>query len=70
MEYYVRVPWKLVTQVAAQKLFGSKEVDPDNEEEIQYRDETKKQRFVNIKITGTPDEYKISLAKDKSVTKK
>jgi hypothetical protein len=70
MEYYVRVPWKLVTQVAAQKLFGSKEVDPDKEDEIQYRDDSRKQRFVNIKITGTPDDYKISLAKDKSTNKK
>jgi hypothetical protein len=25
MEYYVRVPWKLVSQVASQKLFGKKE---------------------------------------------
>jgi AsmA-like C-terminal region len=65
MEYYVRVPWKLVTQVATQKLFG-KEGDNIPEDEIQYRDESKRQRFVNLKISGTPDAYKISLAKDKS----
>lgn len=42
MEYYVRVPWKLVTQVATQKLFG-KEGDNIPEDEIQYRDESKRQ---------------------------
>lgn len=65
MEYYVRIPWKLVTQAAAQKLFGSREVSSDQEDEIQYRDESKRQRFVNLKISGTPDNYQISLARDK-----
>lgn len=65
MEYYVRIPWKLVTQVASQKLFGSKDQPNVEEDEIQYRDDDKKQRFVNLKISGTPENYKISLAKDK-----
>jgi hypothetical protein len=50
MEYYVRVPWKLVSQVAAQKLFGKKEYNQTSEDEIQYRDETKRYRFINLKI--------------------
>lgn len=66
MDYYVRVPLKLVTRAAAQKLFvGRSEDRPDQEDEIQYRDESKRTRFVNIRITGSPDAYKISLAKDK-----
>lgn len=66
MEYYVRVPLKLVTQVASQKLFGGKKPDdPTIEDEIQYRDEDKRYRFVNIKIAGTPEEYNISLQKEK-----
>jgi hypothetical protein len=66
MEYYVRVPWKLVTQAAAQKLFGKEQVvDSLRNDEIQYRDESKRQRFINIKLTGTPDQYKISLGKAK-----
>jgi len=65
MEYYVRVPLKLVTQVASQKLFGNKNEGDNGEDEIQYRDETKRQRFINLKISGTPDMYKISLGKDK-----
>jgi AsmA-like C-terminal region len=65
MEYYVRVPWKLVTQVAAQKLFGNKDEGEKEDDEILYRDETKRQRFINLKISGTPDTYEISLGKDK-----
>jgi len=66
MEYYVRVPLKLVSQVAAQKLFGKTEGNPVAEDEIQYRDESKRIRFINLKISGTPETYKISIAKDKS----
>lgn len=65
MEYYVRVPWRLVTQVARQKLFPPKADGSANDDEIQYRDETKRVRFVNLKIAGTPDAYKISLERDK-----
>jgi hypothetical protein len=68
MEYFVRVPWKLVSQVASQKLFGSKEENQNEEDEIQYRDESRRQRFINLKISGTPDTYKISLVKDKGGT--
>lgn len=65
MEYYLRIPWKLVTEVGAKKLFGSSE-KPEGEDEIQYKDESKRTRFVNLKITGTPDAYKISMGKDKN----
>lgn len=65
MEYYVRIPLKLVTQASMSKLFGRKEGDPEKEDEIQYRDEAKKVKFINLKLTGTPDNYKISLGKDK-----
>lgn len=65
MQYYVRVPLKLVTQVAMQKLFGSKESNT-REDEIQYKDESKRIRYVNLEIKGTPDNYKISLGKDKN----
>ncbi|MCW5910846.1 MAG: membrane biogenesis protein [Cyclobacteriaceae bacterium] len=67
MEYFVRVPLKLVTRVAAQKLFG-KDNAPDSlqEDQIQYRDESKRVRFINLKISGTPDDYKIALGKDKN----
>lgn len=65
MDLLVRVPWRLVTQAATQKLFGKKpdEVDPDQEDAIQYRDTARRIRFVNIKVSGTPEDYRISLGK-------
>ena len=66
-EYYVSVPWKVVTQAASSKLFKRKkdEVDATQVDEIQYANENKKTRYVNIKIKGDPDDYNISLGKRK-----
>ncbi|MCX2743252.1 hypothetical protein OO013_05210 [Mangrovivirga sp. M17] len=67
MEYYLRIPLEVVTKAGMQKLFGKKkEATSDQVDEIQYRDENKNVRFINIKIEGTPDDFEISLGKDKS----
>jgi hypothetical protein len=67
MEYYLRIPLKLVTQAGFHKLFGKKkeEIDPDQVDAIEYRDKDKRVRFMNLRITGTPDDYKIGLGKAK-----
>ena len=67
MEYYVRIPLKMVTQIGFKMLFGKKqeEVDPDQVDAIEYRDINKRVRFMNLKITGTPDDYKVGLGKAK-----
>jgi hypothetical protein len=68
MEYYVRVPWRMVTSAGFSKLFGGKkkeEVDPDTLDDIEYLDEEKRVRFVNVKISGNADNFKVSLGKDK-----
>lgn len=78
MEYYVRVPFKMVTGVAKQKLFGKKDKKEADaaadaaaeEDEIIFKDESKRTRYLNIKITGNPDDYKIGLGKDKRDKKK
>ena len=71
MEYYLRVPWKIVTKAAVSKLFGkNKEIDPDQVDEIEYRDESKRVRFVNVKISGTPDDYKVAVGKKDKRSKK
>jgi hypothetical protein len=72
MEYYMRVPLRMVTGAAMQKLFGRKssEIDPDREDEIIYKDPNKKVSYVNVKIAGTPDDYKISLQKNRQVKKR
>lgn len=68
MEYYVRVPWKLVTQAASQKLFGKKteEVDPEQVDAIQYRDQSRNARFLNLKITGKGSDFSVSLGKKRA----
>jgi hypothetical protein len=68
MEYYIRIPMKLVTDAGKSKLFGKKEgeVDPEQEDEIIYKDESKKTKYINLKITGDAENYKITLGKDKS----
>lgn len=67
MEYFVRIPWKMVTQAAASKLFGKKteEVDPEQVDAIQFADPEKKVKYLNIKVTGTPEDYSITLGKEK-----
>lgn len=68
MEYYIKIPWQLVTDVGAKLLFGGKkkeEVDPDQVDEIVYRDMDKKIRFVHLKISGNPDNLKVGLGKEK-----
>jgi hypothetical protein len=63
MEYYLKVPLKMVTSAGANKLFGKrKESDP---EELYAFDPNKKYRYVNIKVTGNSEDYKISLGKNK-----
>ena len=68
MDYFIRIPLGMVTSVGFKSLFGGKnknEVDPDQEDAIVYRDDDKRIRFVNINMKGTPDDYKISLGRDK-----
>ncbi len=66
LEYYLKIPLKLVTNVAYQKLFKRKkeEIDPEQEDDIQYRGE-KKIAYINIKMMGNMDDFSIALGKDK-----
>lgn len=66
MDYLIRIPWKLVTQVGVRALFGGKnkeEVDPEQVDAIQYRDNDKRVRFLNVRVKGTPDKFDFSLGK-------
>jgi hypothetical protein len=68
MEYYVRVPMKMVTKVAFTSLFKGKpeEVDMAQVDEIEYVDKDRKIAFMNLKVTGTPDgNYNVGLGRDK-----
>jgi hypothetical protein len=67
MEYYLRVPMKMVTKVGFTSLFNRKpeEVDIHQVDEIDVVDKEKKIAFMNLKLTGTPAHYKIGLGKNK-----
>jgi hypothetical protein len=70
MDYYLRIPLSLVTQVGFQSLFKGKnkeEIDPDREDAIIFADENKRTRYLNVNIKGTPEEYEVNLKKDKNI---
>jgi len=67
IEYYLKIPWKTVKRAAVYKLFGNKK-DKDSiptDDKIIEVDPNKKIRYLNLKIHGNIDDYKISLGKDK-----
>ena len=67
IEYYLRIPWKIIGQGARNKLFGTKKTAEGEigDDKIIEVDPNKKTRYLNLKIKGTLDDYKISLGKDK-----
>lgn len=64
MEYYLRVPLQMITGAGARKLFNKKKekLDP----EALAFDPDKKYRFVNIKIVGDAEDFKVTLGKNKN----
>lgn len=68
IDYYVRIPWKTVRKATWQKLFKSKKdtlVNPEQEDAIVEVDTTKRTKYLNLKIKGNIDDYKVSLGKKK-----
>jgi hypothetical protein len=66
MNYLIRVPLQLVTQVGFQKLFGGRrreEINPDQEDAIQFRDRDRRVRFLNVRVTGTPENFQFALGR-------
>lgn len=61
-EYKISLPWKMVTQAVASKLFrGKKNQGNKGEDEIQYGN--KKTKYVTLKLKGDSVDYKVSLSK-------
>ncbi len=65
INYYVRVPWKMVMKAAKNSVFGAKKNDTNEVDEIVQVDPKRKTKYLNLNISGTIDEYKIKLGKDK-----
>ncbi|MBQ0734823.1 AsmA family protein [Aquimarina celericrescens] len=68
IDYYLRIPWKTVRKAATQKLFGNKKdaaINEVQEDEIVEVDPNEKIKYLNLKIKGSIDDYKVSLGKKK-----
>ena len=61
IEYYIRIPWKMIRQASKQKLFGNKKTADGEigDDEIIEVDPNEKTRYLNLKMIGTLDDYKI-----------
>lgn len=69
MNLFIKVPLKLITKTAFQKLFKQKKeaIDPDQEDAIQYKDEDKKIAYVHVNLLANANDYQIKLKKDKDI---
>jgi len=68
IDYYLQIPWKTIRKAAWQKLFKSKNdtiVNANQKDEIIEGDPNKKIKYLNLKVKGTIDDYKVSLGKKK-----
>lgn len=67
IEYYVRIPWKLINQSIKYRLFGKKSEEDlkKKEDEIVKVDPKRRTRYLNLKMHGTLDDFKITLGKDR-----
>ncbi|MCC5929736.1 MAG: AsmA family protein [Cyclobacteriaceae bacterium] len=66
MNYMIRIPLQLVSQVGFRTLFGGRnrsEVDPDQEDAIQFRDQNRRVRFINLTVSGRPDQYRVNMGR-------
>ncbi len=72
MDFYFRIPLKLIGRAAFQRLFKRKkeDVDPDQIDEIEYRDPEKRIAFVSVNMKGNMEDYKIKLKRDKKKRKR
>ncbi|MEM8891937.1 MAG: AsmA-like C-terminal region-containing protein, partial [Bacteroidota bacterium] len=67
IDYYMRIPWKVIKQGARNRIFGSKKNKEDSttEDEIIEVDPNKKVRYLNVRIKGTVDDFDVRLGKKK-----
>ncbi len=67
IDYYLRIPWKTIKQAAKYKLFSNKKNKGNNleEDEIIEVDPNKKIKYLNLKLSGNIDDFKISMKKAK-----
>lgn len=67
MEYYLRIPWSIIKQGTRYKMFGDKKTKDGEtgDDQIIEVDPDKKTRYLNLKIKGNMEDYKITMGKAK-----
>ncbi len=67
IEYYLRIPWKIVKKAAKYKLFSNKKNkgNTTEEDEIIELDPNKKVKYLNLKLHGNIDDFDVSIKKAK-----
>lgn len=63
MDYEIGVPWKMIGDIAANKLFRRKNKGEEAEDEIQYKKENA--RFIYVTVKGGIEDYEINLGRKK-----
>ena len=69
MNYTMRIPWALVTEVGSSKLFGGRkksEISEDQMDEIIRRDSNRRGRFITVRLSGNPDDFKVNLGRERN----
>lgn len=67
MDYFIRVPWKMVTQAASSKIFGKgkEEAELNLEEDWREERDQKKRKMIHLRVQGNLEQYKVSLQKER-----
>ena len=65
IEYYLRIPWRMIKQGAKNKVFGTKEKQTQTADEIIEVDPDEKVRYLNLKVSGTLEDFKVRPGKQK-----
>lgn len=71
LDYYIRIPWKIIRQGTRYKLFGNKKTRDGEvgDDEIIEKDLNKTTRYLNLRVKGTLDDYDIQLRKKRKKDK-
>jgi hypothetical protein len=67
MEYFIKIPWSLIKQAARYKIFGKKKTAENEmvDDEIIQVSPNEKTKYLNLKVRGNRDDYKVTLGKAK-----
>lgn len=68
-DLFMKVPLKLVTRAAFQKLFKRKpeDIDPEQEDAIEYQDKDKNIAYIHVNLLANANGYEVKLRRDRDL---